>query len=63
VTIVADAGMISAANQQAIEDAKLSFSQGTKISEVPYVVRAWRKDHEGEQIPDGRVFTQAWPAI
>jgi hypothetical protein len=62
VTVVADAGMISAANQQAIEDAKLSFILGTKIPEIPYVVKAWRKNHEGEQIPDGHVFVQPWPA-
>ena len=31
VTVVADAGMISEANQQAIEDAGLSFILGTRI--------------------------------
>jgi hypothetical protein len=38
VTIVADAGMVSAANQKAIEAAGLSFILGARISEVPYVV-------------------------
>jgi hypothetical protein len=62
VTVVADAGMISDANQNAIEDAKLSFILGTRIPDVPYVVKKWREKHSGEDIPDGHVFTQPWPA-
>jgi hypothetical protein len=62
VTIVADAGMISADNQQAIEDARLSFILGTRIPEVPYAVKAWRTHHPDTEIPDGQVFTQPWPA-
>jgi hypothetical protein len=62
VIVVADAGMISEANQHAIEDAGLSFILGTRIAEVPYQVAKWRIDHQGEDIPDGQVFTQPWPA-
>jgi hypothetical protein len=62
VTVVADAGMISAANQKAIEDAGLSFILGARIGEVPYVVDTWRREHPGQAIPDGHVFTQPWPA-
>jgi len=62
VTIVADAGMVSEANRNAIEDEKLSFIIGAKMPEVPYVVSAWRKAHPGQAIPDGHVFTQPWPA-
>jgi hypothetical protein len=62
VTVVADAGMISEANQKAIEAAGLSFILGMKIPHVPYVVAQWRREHPGEQIPDGQVFTQPWPA-
>jgi hypothetical protein len=62
VTVVADAGMISEANQHAIADAGLSFILGARIPEVPYAVSAWRKAHPGEDIPDGHVFTQPWPA-
>jgi transposase len=62
VTVVADAGMISEANQHAIEDAGLSFIPGTGIPEEPYVVKRWRREHPGEDIPDGHVFTQPWPA-
>ena len=43
VTVVADAGMVSAGNQQAIEDAGLSFILGARISDVPYVVAQWRR--------------------
>src|ERR1700735_2574379 len=62
VTVVADAGMISEANQKAIEAAGLSFSLGMKIPDVPYQVDQWRREHPGEDIPDGHVFTQPWPA-
>jgi transposase len=60
VTIVADAGMISAANQRAIEQAGLSFILGARISEVPYAVEVWRRDHPDEQIPDGRTVLGAF---
>jgi hypothetical protein len=62
VTVVADAGMVSAANQKAIEAAGLSFILAVKIPDVPYVVAAWHQDHPGQPVPDGQVFTQPWPA-
>lgn len=62
VTVVADAGMVSAANQKAIEDAGLSFIIGARIPQEPYVITAWRKRHPGQDLPDGHVFTQPWPA-
>ena len=62
VTVVADAGMVSEANQKAIEAAGLSFILGMKIPEVPYQVAQWRREHPGQQIPDGHVFTQPGPA-
>jgi hypothetical protein len=62
VTVVADAGMISDANMKAIEAAGLSFILGMKVPDVPYVVDLWRREHPGEEIPDGHVFTQPWPA-
>jgi Transposase DDE domain len=61
VTVVADAGMVSEANQKEIEAAGLSFILGMKIPFVPYVVAQWRRDHPGEDIPDGHVFTQPRP--
>jgi hypothetical protein len=62
VTIVADAGMVSAANKKAIEDAELSFILGAKIPEIPHVVGEWRKSHPDTAIADGQIFTQPWPA-
>jgi hypothetical protein len=62
VTVVADAGMVSEANQKQIEAAGLSFILGLRIPEVPYVVTEWHREHPGEPIPDGHVFTQRWPA-
>jgi len=62
VTVVADAGMISEANQVAIKAAGLSFILGTRIPFLPDVVREWRDNHPDEVIPDGLVLTQPWPA-
>jgi hypothetical protein len=62
VTVVADAGMVSETNRVAIEAAGLSFILGAKIAQVPYVVTEWRREHPDQQIPDGHVFTQPWPA-
>jgi hypothetical protein len=62
VTVVADAGMISEANQKAIEAAGLSFILGMKIPDVPYQVAQWHREHPGEAIPDGHIFVQPWPA-
>jgi hypothetical protein len=62
VTVVADAGMVSEANQKAIEAAGLSFILGMRIPHVPYVVKQWRREHPGQDIPDGHIFTQPWPA-
>ncbi len=33
-----------------------------RARDVPYQVDKWRREHPGEQIPDGHVFTQPWPA-
>ena len=62
VTVVADAGMISEANQKAIEAAGLSFILGMRIPDISYLVAQWRREHPGEQIPDGHIFIQPWPA-
>jgi len=62
VTVVADAGMVSEANQKQIEAAGLSFILGMRIPQVPYVVKQWRREHPGGGIPDGHIFTQPWPA-
>ena len=42
VTVVADAGMISEANQSAIQAAGLSFILGTKLPRLPQVIQEWR---------------------
>jgi hypothetical protein len=61
VTIVADAGMISESNQKDIEAAGLSFILGARIPFVPYVVNQWRREHPGQDLPDGHIFTQPRP--
>jgi transposase len=62
VTVVADAGMISEANQIALQAGGLSFILGTRMPYVPDVVRDWRDNHPAEGVPDGLVLTQPWPA-
>jgi hypothetical protein len=62
VTVVADAGMISEANQIALQAAGLSYILGARIPFLPDVVREWRDKHPNEAIPDGLVLTQPWPA-
>jgi ribosomal protein S27E len=62
VTVVADAGTVSEANQKAIEAPGLSFILGAKIPHEPYAVKQWRREHPGEPIPNGYIFTQPWPA-
>jgi Transposase DDE domain len=62
VTVVADAGMISEANQKAIEMARAVVHPGHAHPVRPYVVKQWGREHPGEPIPDGHIFTQPWPA-
>jgi hypothetical protein len=62
VTVVADAGMVSEANRNAIEDAGLSYILGAKIPHVPYLVAQWHREHPDTETGDGQVFTQPWPA-
>ena len=62
VTVVADAGMISEANRKAIEAAGLSFILGMRIPDIPYVVAERLRGHPEEQLPDGLILTQPWPA-
>ncbi|WP_434089361.1 IS1634 family transposase [Mycobacterium intracellulare] len=62
VTVVADAGMISEANQVALQAAGLSFILGARIPYLPDVVREWRDKHPDEATPDGLVLTQPWPS-
>jgi hypothetical protein len=62
VTVVADAGMISEANQVALQAAGLSFVLGTRIPQLPDVVREWRDKQPDEAVPGGLVLTQPWAA-
>jgi hypothetical protein len=54
VTVIADAGMISAGNQKAIEDAVLSFHPRARISDVPYVVAQCHREHPEQELSDGQ---------
>ena len=62
VIVVADAGMISEANQVDLKAAGLSYVLGARIPFLPDVVREWRDKHPDEAVADGLVLTQPWPA-
>ena len=62
VTVVADAGMISEANQIAIAAAGLTFILGARIPRMPQIISAWRDAHPDQQFDDQQIFTQPWPA-
>ena len=62
VTVVADAGMISERNQVAIAQSRLTFILGTRILYLPSVVAEWHDGHRDQEVPDGLVLTQPWPA-
>ena len=62
VTVVADAGMISEANQIAITKAGLTYILGARIPFLPSVIAEWRTKHPDDEIPDQQIFTQPWPA-
>jgi Transposase DDE domain len=60
--MVADAGMISAGNQDALEAAGLSYILGARIPTVPYLIAQWHREHPDGDVPDGHVLVQPWPA-
>lgn len=62
VTVVADAGMISEANQIDITAAGLTYILGARIPFLPDIVREWHTKHPDGAIPDGLILTQPWPA-
>jgi hypothetical protein len=55
LVVVADAGMLSAKNLNAIEDAELSFIVGSRISKAPYDLAAHFERH-GNAFDDGQVL-------
>ena len=55
LVVVADAGMLSARNLNAIEDADLSFIVGSRISKAPYDLAAHFERH-GNAFDDGQVL-------
>ncbi|BDH59423.1 hypothetical protein MTP03_43620 [Tsukamurella sp. PLM1] len=63
VTVVADAGMVSAANKQALEAAGLRFILGERLgASVPWIIDDWRRRHPGQEPDDQLVLTQPMPA-
>jgi hypothetical protein len=55
MVVVADAGMLSAANLNALEDNGFSFIVGSRISKAPYDLAAYFERH-GNAFTDGQVL-------
>ena len=62
ITVVADAGMISEANQIDMHAAGLTYILGARFPYLPDVVREWHDKHPNEAVPDELILTQPWPA-
>ena len=62
ITVVADAGMISEANQIDITAAGLTYILGARLPYLPDVVREWHDQHPDQAVPDELILTQPWPA-
>jgi transposase len=58
LVVVADAGMLSAANLNAAEDAGFSFVVGSRISKAPYDLAAHFARH-GDYFTDGQILESA----
>ena len=58
LVVVADAGMLSAKNLNAIEDAGMSFIVGSRISKAPYDLAA-HFDRHGNAFDDGQILESA----
>ncbi|TAM72092.1 MAG: IS1634 family transposase [Microbacteriaceae bacterium] len=58
LVVVADAGMLSAANLNALEDAGFRFIVGSRISKAPYDLAEHFARH-GDYFPDGQILESA----
>lgn len=59
VSVVCDAGMLSASNLVALEDAGYGFIVGSRVAKTPYDIAEYR--NEGGELHDGQIFdTQGW---
>ena len=59
VTVVADAGIFSAANKQALIDAGLHYILSVKTPTVPEVIETWRRENPSKDYTHGQIWTQA----
>lgn len=59
VSVACDAGMLSAGNLTALEDAGYGFIVGSRIAKTPYDIAEYH--NEGGELSDGQIFdTTAW---
>ena len=59
ITVVADAGMFSAGNKDAIITAGLHYILGVRFAEIPYPIQAWRTRHPDTDYTDQQIWSIA----
>lgn len=57
VTVVADAGMFSAANKREITEAGLGYILGTRFQQIPPVIQDWRQAHPDQDYTHGQIWS------
>ena len=61
LTVVADAGMFSAANKQDIINAGMHYILGTRFKDIPGVIATWRTRHPDQDYTDGQIWEDVDP--
>jgi len=56
LTITADAGMLSAANLQELEEAGFAFIVGSRIAKTPYQIKEFKRSRPGQLFTDRQIF-------
>ena len=58
VTVVADAGMFSAANKTAIMQAGLDYILSVKVPDIPDVIATWKENNPDSDYTHGQIWSQ-----
>jgi len=56
IIVTADAGMLSAANLQALENAGFDFIVGSRLAKTPYEIKIYQSSPEQPAFSDGQIF-------
>ena len=61
LTVVADAGMFSAANKQDIINAGMHYILGARFKDIPKPIAQWRVEHPDQDYADGQIWEEVDP--